>query len=86
MLVTLSGMLMLVTPQLKNAEFPISVSCEFAPKVMLVSPSQSENALSPMLVTPDGILMLVRFVQSENALSPMLVTLSGMIMRVRFVQ
>ena len=39
-----------------------------------------------MLVTPLGIMMLVRLLQPENAPSPMLVTLSGMVMLVRLVQ
>ena len=39
-----------------------------------------------MLVTPSGIVMLVRLVQFRNATSPMLVTLLGIVMLVRLVQ
>ena len=39
-----------------------------------------------MLVTPLGIVMLVRLLQLENALSPMLVTPLGIVMLVRLVQ
>ncbi len=39
-----------------------------------------------MLVTPSGIVMLVRLLQSEKAPLPMLVTLSGIVMLVRLVQ
>ncbi len=39
-----------------------------------------------MLVTPSGIVMLVRPLQSEKASSPMLVTPSGIVMLVRLVQ
>ena len=36
--------------------------------VKLVKPEQPENALSPMLVTLEGIVTLVRPLQPENAL------------------
>ena len=39
-----------------------------------------------MLVTPLGIVMLVRLVQLLKASSPMLVTLSGIVILVRLVQ
>ena len=39
-----------------------------------------------MLVTPSGIVMLVRLVQYSNARLPMLVTLSGIVTLVRSVQ
>ena len=39
-----------------------------------------------MLVTPSGMVTLVRLVQSMNARFPMLVTLSGMMMLVRLLQ
>ena len=39
-----------------------------------------------MLVTPSGIVTLVREVQPSNALSPMLVTPSGIVTLVREVQ
>ena len=38
-----------------------------------------------MLVTPSGIVMLVRLRQPEKAESPMLVTLSGIVMLVRLL-
>ena len=37
-----------------------------------------ENALSPMIVTPEGMTILDREPQQLNALTPMLVTLEGM--------
>ena len=39
--------------------------------------SQSANALSPILVTVEGIEMLVSHQQSSNAEAPMTVTLGG---------
>ncbi len=39
-----------------------------------------------MLVTPSGIVMLVKELQAENALLPMLVTPSGMVMLVKELQ
>ena len=39
-----------------------------------------------MLVTPSGIVMLVRLLQPMNAQFPMLVTPFGMVMLVRLVQ
>ena len=50
--------------------------------LMQVSP-HPRNTLSPMLVTPSGMLMLVRDSHQENAEFPMFVTLSGMLMLVR---
>ena len=44
---------------------------------MLEREPQSENALSPMLVTLEGMTISDRERQSENALLPMLVTLEG---------
>ena len=44
---------------------------------MLVIELHLKNALSPMLVTLEGIVMLVRFSQFLNAPTPMLVTLFG---------
>ena len=40
------------------------------------------NALLPILVRLEGIVMLVSEGQLENALSPMLVTLEGIVMLV----
>ena len=58
MLVTLSGMLMLVSfEQPQNAYSPILVT--LSGMLMLVSFEQPENALSPMLVTLLGMLTLV---------------------------
>ena len=39
-----------------------------------------------MLVTPSGIVMLVKLLQKRNAASPILVTLSGIVMVVKLVQ
>ena len=47
---------------------------------------QLKKALSPMLVTPSGMVMAVRLLQLKKALSPMLVTPSGMVMAVRSAQ
>jgi hypothetical protein len=44
-----------------------------------VRPEQPENAPSPMVVTPFGIVMLVKLEQPPNALVPMVVTLLGMV-------
>ena len=41
------------------------------------------NALFPILVTPSGIVMLVREKQEEKALFPILVTVLGIVMLVR---
>ena len=85
MLVTLSGMVMLVKEvQYSNAESPMLVT--LSGMVMLVKASQERNALSPMLVTLSGMVMLVKEVQYSNALSPMLVTPSGMVTLVKAVQ
>ena len=54
MLVTLSGIVMLVRPlQPENAEDPMLVTP--LPSVTLVSPPQSENAEDPMLVVAVGM-------------------------------
>ena len=45
-----------------------------------------ENALTPMLVTLLGMIMLVRLLQKANVCSPMLVTLLPMLTLVRLVQ
>ena len=42
-----------------------------------------QNALSPILVTLSGILILDKLIQSLKALLPMLVTESGMVTEVR---
>ena len=47
---------------------------------------QAEKAFLPMLVTPSGMVMLVRLLQPEKAYSPMLVTLLGIVMLVRLLQ
>ena len=46
---------------------------------MLVRLIQLKKALSPMLVTLSGIVILVRLVHFQKALSPMLVTPSGIV-------
>ena len=53
---------------------------------MLVKLLQPENALAPMLVTLEGIVMLLKPAQPENALAPMLVTLEGIVMLIKPVQ
>ena len=50
---------------------------------IVVSPVQSANADSPMLVTEFGMLTEVRLEQPQNAHSPMLVTELGMVTEVR---
>ena len=47
---------------------------------------QPPNALSPMLITLLGMIILVREVQHQNALSPMVVTQLGMVTLVRELQ
>ena len=44
---------------------------------MLVKLVQLQNADSPILVTPSGIVMLIKVLQLSNAESPMLVTPSS---------
>ena len=57
MLVTLSGIAMLVSPlQPENAQSPMLVTLPGI--VTLVSPLQPENALAPMFVTLSGIVTL----------------------------
>ena len=48
-------------------------------RVISSRPLQPSNAEPPMIVTLDGISMLVRPLQPENAECPMLVTSSGTI-------
>ena len=85
MLVTLSGMVMLVKPvQPEKAQSPMLVT--LLPIVTLVNLVQPEKALSPMLVTLTGIVTLVNPVQPEKVSLPMLVTLSEMVMLVNPVQ
>ena len=78
MLVTLSGIVTLVSPlQSSNAKSLILVTLFGI--VTLVSPLQPSNAEDPMLVTLSGIVTLVSPLQPENAPSPILVTLSGIV-------
>ena len=78
MLVTLSGMLMLVSDlHPENALFPMLVTLFGI--LTLAREEQSSNAVYPMLVTLFGMLMLVNDLHLENAEFPMLVTLSGML-------
>ena len=95
MLVTDEGMVVVLQPatrvllavsimalQLSRESYFVLPSSTF----MLVRPEQPSNALSPMLVTDEGMVMLVKPVQSLNAKSPMLVTDEGMVMLVKPVQ
>ena len=79
MLVTSSGTIPIpsITIPLSNIPFRTIGS---------TSPEQPPNTFLPMLVTLDGIAMLVRLLQPENAESPMLVTLEGISMLVRLLQ
>ena len=47
---------------------------------------QPLNAESPILVTPSGIVTLVKLKHAQNAYSPILVTLSGIVILSRFEQ
>ena len=82
MLVTLSGIVMLVSPvQPEKAELPI-----FVPLVIL---TVKEVGFACFATVPTFVaepVMLVSSVQPSNARSPMLVTLSGISMLVRPVQ
>ena len=53
---------------------------------MSVKLVQPENAEAPMLVTPSGMLTLVKPMQLSNALTPMLVTLLGISMLAKLRQ
>ena len=87
MVVTLAGIYMLVKlVQFPNALLPILLKLVALLKSILVSPLQPLKDRSPMLLTPSGIVMLVRLGQFLKALFPMLVTLEGMVMLVRLVQ
>ena len=55
----------------------------FPKKYTLLREVASENALAPMDVTPDGMVMAVRARAPANALAPMDVTPAGMVMAVR---
>ena len=56
---------------------PIAVFLETVTVLKLL---HQENALSPIEVTLEGMVMPVRLVQPENAHSPIKVTLAGMVM------
>ena len=60
--------------QLENALITES-SITFINNVSVCNALQPENAPSPILVTPLGIVIAVNALQSENALSPILVNL-----------
>lgn len=47
---------------------------------------QELNAMDPILVTEEGIVMSVRLLQPENAQEPILVTEEGIVMSVRLLQ
>ena len=67
MLVTQSGMLMLVSDlHLENAQSPMLVT--LSGMLMLVREWHPENADFPMLATLSGMLMLVRDLQTMNVL------------------
>ena len=51
-------------------------------KFSMVKPLQPLNALSPMEVTPVGMVIEVKPLQPSNALFPMEVTLFGMVTEV----
>ena len=53
---------------------------------MLVKPLQPRNALSPILVTLFGIVILVNPLQAVNAEEPILVTLFGIVILVNPLQ
>ena len=55
-------------------------------QVTLLKLPQSKNAYSPMLVTPLGIVMLVKPLQPSNVLLLMLVTPLGMFMLAKLLQ
>ena len=81
MLVTLSGIITLVSPvQRAKAYSPMLVT--LLPIVTLESPVQPKNASSPMLVTLSGIVMLVRKTQFLNCETPILVVPYGTIYEV----
>ena len=78
MLVTLSGMLMLVSDShQENASSPMLVT--LSGMLMLVKEWHLANASSPMLVTLFGMLRLVREWHSEKAFFPILFMLLGML-------
>ena len=47
---------------------------------------QPENTLSPMFVTPSGIVIEVKPMQPENALPPMFVTLAEIVIEVKLAR
>jgi hypothetical protein len=60
-------------------------SVEFGEKLIWVNP-EPENAITPIVFTEDGIVILVRFSQYLNALSLMLTTDSGIVILFRLLQ
>jgi hypothetical protein len=81
MLVTLLGIVMLVSPlQRLKAQGPILVT--LLGIVTLVSPLQPKKVDTSMLVTLLGIVMPVSPLQPSKALSPILVTLLGIVILV----
>ena len=80
MLVTLFGIVMLVSPESWKAKEPMLVTLFGI--VMLVSPVQPSKASEPMLVTLFGILTLVKLLHLLNALEGIAVTPSGIVMDV----
>jgi len=85
MLVTLSGIIMLVRlVQLLKAYSPMLLT--LLVMVILVRLVQPEKAPPPMLITLFGMVTLVSFLQRKKADFPMLVTLSGIVTLIRFSQ
>ena len=73
MLVTLSGIVTLVSPvHPENAQSPILVTP--LPSSTALRRRQESNALLPIVVTLSEIVILTRYLQLSNALSPMLNT------------
>ena len=81
MLMTLSGIVMLVRSQASNAELPIVVTLSGI--VTLLRLIQEENARSEIAVTLLGTVMLVSPRHWKNAPDPIVVTLSGIVTFVR---
>ena len=79
-LVTESGITMLVNPQPLNAEVPILVMVDGM--VMLVKDGQFPKVSSRILVSPLPIVTLFNAEQPKNAKIPRLVTESGITMLV----
>ena len=83
MVVTEDGIVTFVTfPAPYSALLGIIV----VPSANIISPEQLLKAYWPMLVTEDGIVILVRLLQPLKAYDPMLVTEEGIVILVRLLQ